>query len=76
MAKSTVSREDFIRLTVANTIGEYLKPYQCDPAKIKKAHARCIHDANMIADELFGSVTEMVEDRLLETGNSGLSLVK
>jgi hypothetical protein len=67
VSKSTLSKQDFIRLTVANTLGEYLRQYQCNPAQIKKIHARCINDAEMLADELWGT-TEVNESPLLSTG--------
>ena len=79
MAKSTLSKQDFIRLTVAHTLGEYLRPYMCDPAQIKKAQARCMHDAEMLADEIWGSTTQedVIEgDHFLSSQKSGLARVK
>jgi hypothetical protein len=60
--KNQVSKQDFIHTVVMNTIAEYLAPYRCDPAQIKKAHARCIHDAQMLADEVWGTAEEPFEN--------------
>jgi hypothetical protein len=65
-----------VRLTVAHTLGEYLRPYMADPAQIKKVHARCLHDAEMLADEIWGTADDVQEYGLLETGNTGLARVK
>jgi len=76
--KSNISKQDFVRLTVANTLGEYLRPYMCDPAQIKKAQARCIHDAEMLADELWGTTDESESNKLIfsPTAGGALTIVK
>jgi hypothetical protein len=56
--KSSLSKTDFIRLTVSHTLGEYLRTYGCNPTLIKKAQARCISDAQMLADEMWGEVKQ------------------
>jgi hypothetical protein len=66
--KSSLSKTDFIRLTVSHTLGEYLRTYGCNPTLIKKAHARCIADAEMLADEMWGEV-KSPESALLTSGN-------
>lgn len=65
--KSSLSKTDFVRLTVSHTLGEYLRTYGCNPTLIKKAQARCIADAEMLADEMWGEVKQ-VESSLLTTG--------
>lgn len=60
MIKNQISRQDFIRQTVSNTLDTYLRIY-CAPYTIQEAQARCIRDAERLADTVYGCV-EMPQD--------------
>jgi hypothetical protein len=60
--KDVLSREDFIRSTVAQTMSEYMRKY-CAPYTIEQAQDRCIRDATRLADRLYGgTIVDMVDD--------------
>lgn len=57
--KNTISREEFVRTTIMNTMDSYLRLF-CAPHTVDEAHKRCIEDAEKLADRVYGCV-EMTE---------------
>jgi hypothetical protein len=53
--KNELSRDDFVRLTVSQTISEYMRRY-CAPWSIEQAQTKCVQDAEALADRLYGAV--------------------
>jgi hypothetical protein len=48
-----MTREEFVRVTVAQTIGVYLQRY-CRPYTNEDAQVKCVEDAERLADRLYG----------------------
>jgi hypothetical protein len=72
MPKDQISRQDFIRQTVANTLDTYLRIY-CAPYTISEAQTRCIRDAEKLADEVYGVIDVGANDH--NTSPSNLSII-
>ncbi len=69
-----MKREDFVQLTVANTISRYLTVY-CSPHPVETAHERCVADAEKLADRMWGVVVESSEEIVVRP-RRGMSRVK
>lgn len=57
-----ISRDEFVKQTVANTIATYLQKYVA-PWTTEEVHAQCVNDANKLADQLYGVLDGTTADR-------------
>jgi hypothetical protein len=53
--KNTTSRDEFVKTTIMNTLGHYLKTF-CAPCPVEEAHKRCLEDAEKLADRVYGTI--------------------
>lgn len=55
-----MNRKEFVQHTVANTISTYLHRY-CNPWTIADAQEKCLRDAEKLADQVYGVITQKTE---------------